>query len=164
MTACRHRDEADTPGRPTLSLAPEDLFVVGALRSWVAGRRGRRPAAVPDWRSVFAMAELPGPTAEAFAAFLGAVECGMRRPLDIRCCRCPVVGRDEAAALHLLGALQQGDRLAACNVLADWLVPEGFAPALALAAGLASALAAEEVCLGTDTSPGRALHDRAAAH
>ena len=163
MSRCHHREEADPAGRPTLSLEPEALFVVGALRSWTADRRRGRPEGVPAWRGVFGMAGLPEAAAGAFDAFLRAVERGMRRPLDIRCCRCPAVGRDEEAMLRLLQALQQDDRLGAFEALEDWLVPEAVAPALALAGALARLLAAgfvriEDAAPGRGPSPGAVVH------
>jgi hypothetical protein len=147
MSGCHHRGEAEAPGRATLSLEPEALFVVGAFRSWVAERRGQRPADVPPWREVFQMAEMRDAAAPAFDRFLRAVERGMRRPLDIRCCRCPAVGADEAMLLRLLAALQAADRLSAYETLGDWLVPEAVPHAMGLAAALAAALLASDVGL-----------------
>lgn len=147
MSGCHHRGEAERPGRSTLSLTPEALFVVGAFRSWVADRRGRRPDTVPPWRDVFALAEMRDDAARAFDDFLSAVERGMRRPLDIRCCRCPAVGADEEALLRLLAALQAADRLTAFEVLGDWLVAGMVTHAVGLATVLAGRLAASDVTL-----------------
>jgi hypothetical protein len=144
---CHHRDEAAPAGRATLLLEPEALFLVGALRTWLAGRRGRLPEGVPAWREVFALASMPAAATAAFGTFLRAVERGMRRPLDVRCCSCPAVGRDEEALLRMLEALLRGDRLTACDVLEDWMVPEAVVPALDLATHLARLLAEAELHL-----------------
>lgn len=145
MPSCHHREEAD--GRPALSLDAEALFLVGVLRAWTAAQRPHRSDATPDWRDIIALAGLPAEAAREFSGFMAIVLHGMRRPLDIRCCPCPQVGRDEEALLRIIGALQRGDRLTALDDLADWLQPEGVVPALRGAGRLAAVLEAHEVDL-----------------
>jgi len=121
---------APVPGeRATLELGPAELFVVGALRAWVAPLRA--PGGThPDWREIFALAEVAGPGATAFDGMMSVVARSARRLLDVRCCRCPSLGEDEVALLALVGALQAGDAPGALAVLADWLPPASVMPAL----------------------------------
>ncbi|MDO9714750.1 hypothetical protein, partial [Paracraurococcus lichenis] len=86
-------------------------------------------------------------------AFLRAVHRGMRRPLDIRCCPCPQLGRDEGLLLTLLGALQEGDTLSALEVLADWLEQPAVMPALTLATRLAAAAGECDLCIHWSALP-----------
>ncbi|MBK1658542.1 hypothetical protein [Paracraurococcus ruber] len=137
MTACLHREDA-SGGCPVRDLEPEALFCVAVLRRWVAARRPGA-ADAPDWREVCRQGELPDAAVQAFDTFLDAMHRGMRRPLDIRCCACPVLGRDEALLLAMLEALQRHDALGALDVLADWLAPPCVMPALPLAERLAAA-------------------------
>lgn len=162
MTACHHRDEAGPQAdpqagpqaRPALSLDAEALFVVGLLRAWTMARRSRGAAeATPDWRHIIALASLPTVACQEFGGFMAIVMHAMRRPLDIRCCPCPQVGRDEEAMLRIIGALQRGDRLGAMDDLADWLSPDGVVPALRLAERLAAILQANEICLAEGAVP-----------
>ncbi|MDO9714242.1 hypothetical protein [Paracraurococcus lichenis] len=127
-------------------LEPEALFCIAVLRTWVAAHRPDG-AATPDWHAVCAEGELTDDAVQAFGAFLDALRRGMRRPLDIRCRLCPLVGRDEEFLLALLGALQRGDVLSGLDVLADWLEQPAVMPALPLAMRLAAAARDCEICI-----------------
>lgn len=129
-----------------MTLQAEALFVVAVLRSWIAAQRPGGDNG-HDWRRIFVLAELPPEAAAAFGCFMAIVRQVMRRALDIRCCPCPQVGRDEEAFLRIIGALQADDRLGALDDIADWLHPEGTMPALDAAVRLASLLASHDVLL-----------------
>jgi hypothetical protein len=146
MTQCEHRDDPDPEGRPTMALEGEALFVVAVLRSWIAAQRPGGDDG-PDWRRIFVLADLPPDASACFGFFMSIVRQAMRRALDIRCCACPQVGRDEEALLRIIGALQADDRLGALDDIADWLHPEGVMPALNAAVELAGLLASYDVLL-----------------
>lgn len=151
MTQCDHRDEPDPQGRPTMALEAEALFVVAVLRSWIAAQRPGGDDG-PDWRRIFVLAELPLEASAAFGGFMSIVRQAMRRALDIRCCTCPLVGRDEEAMLRIIGSLQADDRLRALDDIADWLYPDGVMPALDAAVKLARLLASHDVLLPHTTA------------
>ncbi|MDO9712506.1 hypothetical protein [Paracraurococcus lichenis] len=140
-----HREEVDQ-GRPVQDLEPEALFCIAVIRTWVAARR---PDGMPslDWREVCRRGELSEDTVQAFDAFLHTVHRAMRRPLDIRCCTCPQVGRDEDLLLALIAALQRDDALSALDVLASWLEQPAIMPALPLAMRLAATARTCGICL-----------------
>ncbi|MDN3567095.1 hypothetical protein ACFQY5_07865 [Paeniroseomonas aquatica] len=151
MTQCHHRDEAEAGGRATLTLEAEPLFVVGVLRAWVAALQPDPGA--PEWRQIVALAGLPAAAATAFGSFMTLVRQSLRRSLDVRCCPCPRLGRDEEALLRLLGAMQCGDRLAALDELDAWLQPGNLTPALRSAEALAAMLARHDVRLARPGMP-----------
>lgn len=163
MSLCHHQDDPDPDGRPTTSLEPEALFVLGALRSWIAAHRPGGAAPI-DWRQVFALAELPWPVASAFGSLMSVIRHGMRRPLDFRCCPCPQLGRDEEAVFRIIAALQQGDRLGAVEEFADWLYPESVIPALDAASALALQFGANGVTLSIAGTPTQCLTARGVGH
>lgn len=146
MTQCEHRDEPDPQGRPTMALEGEALFVVAVLRSWIAAQRPGGDAGL-EWRRIFVLADLPPEASASFGCFMSVVLPAMRRALDIRCCTCPQIGRDEEALLRIIGALQANDRLGALDDIADWLYPEGVMPAFNAAVRLARLLASHDVLL-----------------
>lgn len=150
MTVCWHRDEADQ-GRPVRDLEPEALFCVAVLRTWAAAQRPGGIAS-PDWRSVCEQGELSDAAVQAFGRFLDVLHHGTRHPLDIRCCPCPLVGRDEERLLTLLKALQNDDVLSALDVLADWLEQPAVMPALPLAMRLAATARDCEICIHQSAS------------
>jgi hypothetical protein len=127
--------------RPMLDLLPEELLVVGAFRAWFARRlRPDRPA--PDWRALFGVAGIAPSGAVGFDLLLSVIGEDARRLIELRCCSCPALGRDEAALLRLVASLQAGATLAALEVLSDWLPPGVIAPALRGANRFAVAMAA----------------------
>jgi hypothetical protein len=156
MTRCHHRDEPDSDGRPTMSLEAESLFVVGVLRAWVAEHQPK-PGEGPDWRQIFVLASLPAEAAAAFGSFMTLVRQSLRRQLDIRCCPCPQLGRDEEALLRILGAVQAEDRLAALDELGGWLLPGNLTAALRSADTLAALLARHDVRLPRASIPAEIL-------
>ena len=174
MAECHHHhDEATAPGRPVLSLEAEALFVVGVCRAWTAALQPADPetpdwetpnsetpdSESPDWRHIFTLASLPPEAAAAYASFMTLVMQSRRRPLDIRGCSCPEVGRDEEALLRLIGAVQAGDLLAALDELDDWLRPGNRTPVLRAAGTVAALFEAHDIQL-----PHQAAAPRPARH
>src|SRR3546814_18455606 len=72
--------------------------------------------------------------------FFDAVAAAAGRSLDIRCVKCPRLGKDEAALLQMVADLHQGVERSAVLLLEDWLPRSAFRIALAPLAALASAL------------------------
>lgn len=159
MAECHHHhDEAAAPGRPVLSLEAEALFVVGVCRAWTAALQPADPE-TPDWRHIFTLASLPPEAAAAYASFMTLVMQSRRRPLDIRGCSCPEVGRDEEALLRLIGAVQAGDLLAALDELDDWLWPGNRTPVLRTAGTVAALFEAYDIQVPhAAAAPRRAPH------
>ena len=156
MAACHHHhDAAAASGRPVLSLEAEALFVVGVSRAWTAALQPE----TPDWRQIFTLASLPAEAAAAYGSFMALVTQSRRRPLDIRGCSCPEVGRDEEALLRLIGAVQAGDLLAALDELDDWLRPGNRTPVLRAAGAVAALFEAHDIQV-----PHRAAAPRPARH
>ena len=156
MADCHHHhDAAAPPGRPVLSLEAEALFVVGVSRAWTAALE---PDA-PDWRQIFTLASLPPEATAAYGSFMALVVQARRRPLDIRGCSCPEVGRDEEALLRLIGAVQAGDLLAALDELDDWLWPGNRTPVLRAAGTVAALFEAYDIQVPhAAAAPRRAPH------
>jgi hypothetical protein len=103
-------DHRPAPGeRAILDLGPEELFVVAALRAWVAPVM--RPGAPhPDWREMFRLAEVASAGAVGFDLLMSVVGSAAQRIIEVRCCRCPSLGADEVAMLRLVAALQNATR------------------------------------------------------
>ncbi len=123
-------DHRPAPGeRATLDLGPEELFVVAALRAWVAPIM--RPGTPhPDWREMFRLAGVAAAGVVGFDLVMSVVGSAAQRIIEVRCCRCPSLGADEVAMLRLVAALQNGDTLSALDILSDWVPPGSVAPAL----------------------------------
>jgi len=137
-----------------LDLGPDELFVVGALRAWVAPLM--RPGSQhPDWRSLFGIAGVAAPGAAGFDLMLTVIAGSAQRLLEVRCCRCPTLGADEAAMLHLVSALQIGDVPGALDVLSDWLPPDSVPAALRAARHFAAAMAAGGLRVSLQPHDGR---------
>lgn len=123
-------DHRPAPGeRALLDLGPEELFVVAALRAWVAPVM--RPGTPhPDWREMFRLAGVASAGAVGFDLLMSVVGGSAQRVIEVRCCRCPSLGADEVLMLRLVGALQNGDTLTALDVVSDWVPQGSVAPAL----------------------------------
>lgn len=129
MDPCNHDHRPAATERAMLDLGPEELFVVAALRAWVAPHM--RPDGVhPDWRNLFRLAAVAAPGAAGFDQMMSVVGSSAQRVLEVRCCRCPTLGADEDAMLRLIAALQTGDTFGALDVLSDWLPSGAITPAL----------------------------------
>lgn len=160
MMRCTHLDDPDPSGRPVTALGVEARFVLTGLRGWLSTHRSGDEA--PNWRKLFALAELPPEAAAAFGSFMAIVQQTMRRALDLRCCQCPQVGEDEEAMLRVVAALQRDDRLGALEDISDWLETEGVMPALGAAGRFAALLGSNDVWLA-GASAGAPVQDRLAA-
>ncbi|MDB5413602.1 MAG: hypothetical protein JWR10_1937 [Rubritepida sp.] len=129
MEPCNPAHAAVPGERAVLDLGPEELFVVGALRAWVAPVM--RPGTPhPDWREIFRLASVSSAGAVGFDLLMSVVGSAAQRIIEVRCCRCPSLGADEVAMLRLVSALQNQDTLTALDVLSDWVGPGSVAPAL----------------------------------
>ena len=123
-------DHRPVPGeRALLDLGPEELFVVAALRAWVAPVM-RPGMAHPDWREMFRLAGVSSAGAVGFDLLMSVVGSAAQRIIEVRCCRCPSLGADEVAMLRLVNAMQNADTLSALDVISDWVPPGSVAPAL----------------------------------
>lgn len=140
-------DHPVPPGaRATQDLDAAELFVIAALRAWVAPFM-RPGEAHPNWRDPFHLAAVDDSVAAAFERMMSIIGAQARRLIDVHCCRCPSLGEDEDNMLRLLRALQQGETRAAVTVLADWLPGEAVWPALDLARHLALGMQAAGLSL-----------------
>lgn len=132
---------APAPGRRgAMDLDASELFVIAALRAWVAPQM--HPGEVhPDWRELFRMAKAGVPAMLAFDGLMSIIAAHATRLIDVHCCRCPALGDDEALMLCLVTALQSGEALPALEILGDWLPDEATAPALLAARRFALSIA-----------------------
>ncbi|WP_431284743.1 hypothetical protein ACQW02_08015 [Humitalea sp. 24SJ18S-53] len=110
-----------------LDLVASELFVVGALRAWVAPLV-RPKGLYPEWRDIFRMAQVAPPGAVGFELLMSVVSSHAQRSIEVRCCHCPALAGDEAAMLRLVAGLQAGDSFSALDVLSDWLPVAMVAP------------------------------------
>lgn len=162
---CGHHLEPAPGERSALDLASGELFVLAALRAWVAPLRDPE-GSHPDWRALFRMAGVAAEAAQGFDQLMGIVARGAIRLLDVRCCRCPGLGADEEALLRITAALQAGEALTALDELAGWLPQAALVPALQGAQRFATLTAAAGLRLPSAPSPaqpppadsGRVLH------
>lgn len=132
---------APAPGRRgAMDLDAAELFVIAALRAWVAPQM--HPGEVhPDWRELFRMARVGAPAMVAFDGLMSIIAAQATRLIDVHCCRCPALGEDEGLMLRLVTALQSGEALPALEILGDWLPDEATAPALLAARRFALSIA-----------------------
>ncbi|HEY4250756.1 MAG TPA: hypothetical protein VGM87_06135 [Roseomonas sp.] len=149
---CGHHTEPAPGERGAYDLGSGELFVVAALRAWVAPIRDP-DGTHPDWQALFRMAGVAGEAAHAFDRLMGIVARSAIRLLDVRCCRCPGVGADEEAMLRIIGALQAGEALSAIEDLIDWLPQDALTPALQGAQRFATLTAAAGLRLPFTMSP-----------
>jgi hypothetical protein len=123
--------------RPMHTLSHAEIFVVAVARAWVAPHM-RPDETHPDWRVLCRRVGIGEAGMAGFSTMMSVVGHHAQRLLDVRCCRCPSLGADEALMLRLFGALQAGDSLGALDVLSDWLPPGTVVPALRGAHGFAA--------------------------
>jgi hypothetical protein len=126
---------------PIAELRVAEAFIVTALR---LAAPHREPERIHDhWWTGFVIAGIEEAGAIAFDSLFRRVVAAARRPLDVRCRRCPHLGADEAWLLQLVMLLQRGRQAEAEMVLSDWLPPAearvAMMPALVFASALAGA-------------------------
>ena len=126
---------------PLAELATAELFVVSALRLWALPHRDPG-GSHPDWRGGFFAAGIDDEGMTAFDVLLRIAATAAKRPLDVRCLRCPRLGEDEAWLLQLVSLLQRRRRGEAAAILGEWLPPAAQRMALMPAEGFADALGA----------------------
>lgn len=135
-------EQASPAPRCTVSLSRGELFVLASIRAFVAPIL-RPKADHPDWRELFALAEM-SPVAEAeFARLMHLIGSWAVREIAIRCCHCPTVGADERLLLDLVAALQcensEGGRAILSAILPPPVVPGAAYAAERFAAAAAAA-------------------------
>lgn len=124
---------------PIAELITAEHFVVSALRLWAAPHR--QPAELhPDWRGGFAAAGIDKEGIPPFDALLRIVVAATRRPLDVRCARCPHLGEDEAWMLQLMSLLQHSRCAEGESLLGIWVPPAAARMAMLPAMGFAMTL------------------------
>ncbi|WP_421992507.1 hypothetical protein [Roseococcus sp.] len=129
---------------------------MASLRAWVAPRM--RPGAPhPDWREMFRLAGVAAPGAVGFDMLMSVVGSAAQRLIEVRCCRCPSLGADEAAMLRLVKAMQEGDTLSALDVIADWVPQGSVEPALRGVQRFATMMSAAGHRLPAQTMPVAAM-------
>jgi hypothetical protein len=138
--------------RGAMDLDSAELFVVAALRAWVAPHM--RPGEQhPDWRELFRLAGVGMPGLLAFDGLMSIIGAQAQRLIDVHCCRCPSLGDDERAMLRLVSALQAEELLGALDVLGDWLPGDAVGPALRAARRFAFAMSEAHVILPRTAAP-----------
>lgn len=126
---------------PVETLQTAEHFVLCSARLWVTRYVDVDGAVtLPRLDDGFAAAGAEAGLAP-FEAFFHIVAAAARRPLDIRCMKCPCLGGDEARLLQAVSLLQHRRPAAASAILADWLPPSPARLALEPLAGFAYALA-----------------------
>jgi len=139
---------------PVIALTTAEHLLLTVVRLWVAPYRDPRKRH-PDWRQGLGAAGLGPEAAAALDASMRILATATRRPLDLRCPRCPYLGMDEGGLLQAVAALQAGRSNEAEQVLAGWLPAAAVRMALTPLASLALAL--ERASLRV---PARAADDR----
>lgn len=127
---------ADTP---ISGLRTAEMYVVCAARLWLAHYKGA-PGAARDLDRGFAMAGVAEDGLVGLCRFFDAVAAAAGRSLDIRCVKCPRLGKDEAALLQMVAHLHHGVERGAVMLLEDWLPRSAVRIALAPLAAFAAAL------------------------
>lgn len=159
MTHACDTDARTTPEIEVETLSFAEQFVVWAVRAWVDGyKSGRGQAGL--LREGFALAGAADGwlLIEELMSILAAAA---RRPLDVRCLACRMLGDDEAPLLAAVGGLQQSDTVPALALTSEWLPPEAARAALDLLRRLAADLSRAGMRL--PPSPAPATVDRGLA-
>jgi len=129
-TASACAEHLPRPGEgDMMALGPAALFVVASLRVWAAPLM-RPNERHPDWQGLFRLAAVAPHGLVGFDVLMTVIGAHARRPIDVHCCACPVLGEDERSMLRLVAALQAGMTTEAVMVLADWLPEDVIVPAL----------------------------------
>jgi hypothetical protein len=139
MQLCRPEPAYPT-NAPIEALRTPELFVLAALRHWVAPHRDPG-GAHGDWRGAFqaaAIEETGAPSFDAFCRILGAAAVA---PLDVRCVKCARLGEDEAWLLQLVSLMQRDRVIEAAAILEHWLPRAAARIAFAHVGSFAAAMA-----------------------
>lgn len=141
MQLCRPEPVYPTDA-PIEALRTPELFVLAALRHWVAPHRD--PGGEhSDWRSAFRAAAIEDAGAPSFNAFCRILGTAALAPLDVRCVRCARLSEDEGWLLQLVSLMQRDRVVEAVAILEHWLPRAaariGFAHIGSFAAAMAGA-------------------------
>lgn len=128
------------PNALVADLRTAEMYVVCAVRLWLANHRGVAGAA-RDLERGFDMAGVADEGMSGLCRFFDAVAVTASRSLDIRCVRCAHLGADEAVMLQAVSLLQQGFRHSVAMLFADWLPAAALRVALPALADFAAVLA-----------------------
>ena len=118
------RPAAYPPNAPVADLRTAELFVLCAVRLWVA--RFRNSVENGEWASHdlergFAAAGVADEGLAGLCRFFDVVVAAVQKPLDMRCVKCPALGEDEGQLLQAVSLFQHGQADGAAVVLRDWL-------------------------------------------
>lgn len=125
-------------------LSEGECAVLMAVRLWFRGGTVRSMGAI---RAAFTTAGIPSDALLPLFAMLGAFAAGGGRRLSVLPPSALMVGRDEAALLAALGAMQHGNEDAALDALDRWLPLVGLCMAAGSAQEFGRILAAAGVFL-----------------
>jgi hypothetical protein len=157
MQLCRPEPAYPT-NAPIEELRTPELFVLAALRHWVAPQRD--PGGTHgDWRGAFEAASIEDTAAPSFDSFLRILGTAALAPLDVRCVKCARLGEDEAWMLQLVSLMQRDRVIEAAAILDHWLPRATARIAFAHVGSFAAAMAGARLVV--PHRPG--LHEAAAA-
>lgn len=139
MQLCRPEPAYPTDA-PIEALRTPELFVLAALRHWVAPQRDP-DGPHGDWRGAFRAATIEDTAAPSFDAFLRILGVAALAPLDVRCVKCARLGEDEGWLLQLVSLLQRDRVIEAAAILEHWLPRAAARIAFAHAGSFAAAMA-----------------------
>ena len=138
MQLCRPEPAYPT-NAPIEELRTPELFVLAALRHWVAPQRD--PGGTHgDWRGAFQAAAIEDTAVPSFDSFLRILGTA-RAPLDVRCVKCARLGEDEAWLLQLISLMQRDRVIEAAAILEHWLPRAAARIAFAHVGSFAAAMA-----------------------
>jgi hypothetical protein len=149
-----HACDADAPAVPEVeveTLSFPEQFLVWAIRAWVEGyKSGRGRAGL--LREGFALAGAADGwlLVEELMSLLAAAA---KRPLDVRCLACRMLGADEAPLLAAVGGLQRSDTVPAIALTDEWLPAAAACAALDLLRRLAADLSSAGMRLPSSPAP-----------
>jgi hypothetical protein len=139
MQLCRPEPAYPT-NAPIEQLRTPELFVLAALRHWVAPHRD--PAGTHgDWRGAFRAAAIEETGAPSFDSFCRILGTAALSPLDVRCVKCARLGEDEAWLLQLVSLMQRDRVIEAAAILEHWLPRAAARIAFAYVGSFAAAMA-----------------------
>lgn len=139
MQLCRPEPAYPT-NAPIEALRTPELFVLAALRHWVAPHRDPQ-GDYGDWSGAFRAAGIEESGAPSFDAFCHILGTAARTPLEVRCVKCARLGEDEGWLLQLVSLMQRDRVIEAAAILEHWLPRAAARIAFAHIGSFAAAMA-----------------------